>query len=262
LNSQKNIQDENYILVSTQCIEAGVDADFDVGIRDIAILDSLEQVAGRVNREGTKGERCPVYIVALKRDSDVDNVEADSIYGKSNRWESFYKSDQLQNIITKRDFEKYYDLTIKTIDHKTKMPSGHEIEERERLLTIQKLELDKMRDYKLIRDNETQTFFVPVNIDKKEFSENELRLLPETIENNLVIGNKMWELYKKISEMNGSRYQKIRLAQINSMLNKFLVRRRKRRGEVFDESIVLLQDWQNSYDLVKGFKKVGESDII
>lgn len=58
---------EPCLVVSTQCIEAGVDIDMDLVIRDFAPLDSLIQVAGRCNRHA-KRNRCDVEIVSLADD--------------------------------------------------------------------------------------------------------------------------------------------------------------------------------------------------
>ncbi|NPV83198.1 MAG: CRISPR-associated helicase Cas3' [Candidatus Aminicenantes bacterium] len=61
----KQIMDKNYrIVVSTQLVEAGVDIDFDVVVRDFAPFDSIIQAAGRCNRNNNlKGE---VYVASLK----------------------------------------------------------------------------------------------------------------------------------------------------------------------------------------------------
>lgn len=63
----KEIKDGRYkVIVSTQLVEAGVDIDLDVVIRDMAPLDSINQASGRCNRNGKqKGE---VYIVSLKNE--------------------------------------------------------------------------------------------------------------------------------------------------------------------------------------------------
>ena len=53
------------IVVSTQCIEAGVDIDMDLVFRDFAPLDSLIQIAGRCNREWKSQERKCITVVDI-----------------------------------------------------------------------------------------------------------------------------------------------------------------------------------------------------
>lgn len=71
------------IVVSTQTIEAGVDIDMDVVIRDFAPLDALIQIAGRCNRNLNKGEYAgQVEIVSLKSKSGKNY--ANYIYARKN----------------------------------------------------------------------------------------------------------------------------------------------------------------------------------
>lgn len=48
----KNPKDQNWTLVATSCVEAGVDFSFRTGFREMSSLLSLLQAAGRVNRNG------------------------------------------------------------------------------------------------------------------------------------------------------------------------------------------------------------------
>lgn len=53
------------IVISTQCIEAGVDIDMDLVIRDFAPFDSLIQIGGRCNRNGKALQPAIVEIIDL-----------------------------------------------------------------------------------------------------------------------------------------------------------------------------------------------------
>ena len=57
------------IIVSTQLIEAGVDIDVDIVYRDMAPLDSINQVAGRCNRNDSQNSRGKVFLVTLIDDN-------------------------------------------------------------------------------------------------------------------------------------------------------------------------------------------------
>ena len=63
-NIEKIKQNTPCLVIATQCIEAGVDIDMDIAIRDFAPLDSIVQCAGRCNRNGLK-TRAEIKIVSL-----------------------------------------------------------------------------------------------------------------------------------------------------------------------------------------------------
>jgi len=67
----KECNNKNPIIVTTQCIEAGVDIDVDFVIRDRGPLDSIFQVCGRCNRHGIKTEGV-IEIVTLMNEKGLE----------------------------------------------------------------------------------------------------------------------------------------------------------------------------------------------
>ena len=66
----RNKDDDNWTLIATSCVEAGVDLSFKAGAREVASLVSLLQTAGRVNRHNNINA-ATVWSVMLKEDDDL-----------------------------------------------------------------------------------------------------------------------------------------------------------------------------------------------
>jgi len=90
-------QNEPFVIISTQVIEAGVNIDADIIYRSLAPIDNLVQVAGRANRNGREGTTGIVYVVPIV----VDDRNSQALEGKV-----IYGNESIQqtiNILSKKD---------------------------------------------------------------------------------------------------------------------------------------------------------------
>lgn len=158
---------ERVIVVSTQVIEAGVDISFERSYRDTAILDSLLQTAGRINRNG-EGKIGDIFVINL-----VYRTKKGDLWSYAEMVYSSIHLDETRSVLKKfltgktfltdkEDFDdmieeyfqslrqRYYDLT----------------KENEEVLWNAYLEFDakKMREFRLIKDEADKvTLFIELN---------------------------------------------------------------------------------------------------
>jgi CRISPR-associated endonuclease/helicase Cas3 len=159
---------KKYVVISTQLIEAGVDIDMDIVIRDFAPLDSINQTAGRANRNGLGGKG----IVRLYK----------IVNQKGKRYCSFVYPYYLlktteeilenRNVIHEKDI---YDLNIEYYEKINDIKSDSL--SKDMLTMIEKLEIENFRKkFELIENDELykEDIFVIADAEAEEIL-NEIR---------------------------------------------------------------------------------------
>jgi CRISPR-associated endonuclease/helicase Cas3 len=104
----KTVHDKNILLVTTQVVEAGVDIDMDIGFKEKSLVDSDEQLAGRINRNSSKdGNKLFLFEMKRKNSNFVYKGDKRLKVQKENNF-------SLLNIEGK-NFDNYYDKVIEKI---------------------------------------------------------------------------------------------------------------------------------------------------
>jgi CRISPR-associated endonuclease/helicase Cas3 len=141
------------LLITTQVVEAGVDIDMDLGFKDRSLLDSEEQLAGRVNRNATK-HGSVLYLFRLD--------SAKLLYGHDKRYgvqESREFRQEAARILASKDFDCLYLEVMQGIDSWNAKAGGVNLstyKEQCRRLNFPAVD----ENLKLI-DQETGTLFIP-----------------------------------------------------------------------------------------------------
>ncbi|HKJ32462.1 MAG TPA: CRISPR-associated helicase Cas3' [Balneolales bacterium] len=165
-NIKKNL-DEKVILISTQVVEAGVDIDMDIGFKNKALLDSDEQLAGRINRNASKKD-CKVFLF------DLDSAK--TIYGKDERYKQQQKDEYLEKnwksiLINKTFHELYHKVFIEKLKsdwtNANKFPAYKENFKRLDFKSINK-------EFQLIEDNQSESVFIPIEIPFVDYNDKKI----------------------------------------------------------------------------------------
>lgn len=107
----KNVHNKNILLVTTQVVEAGVDIDMDIGFKEKSLVDSDEQLAGRINRNSSK-EGNKLFLFSIGKGNENFVYRIDKRKGIS----AIYQEDgQDKNILETKDFDKFYSQILDKI---------------------------------------------------------------------------------------------------------------------------------------------------
>lgn len=113
----KNTHDKNILLVTTQVVEAGVDIDMDIGFKEKSLVDSDEQLAGRINRNSSK-EGNKLFLFCIGKGSDKFVYKTDE---RKNISAIYQEGGKEKNILDTKDFDKFYDQILEKIIGKNEL---------------------------------------------------------------------------------------------------------------------------------------------
>lgn len=218
-------RNKNILLITTQVVEAGIDIDMDIGFKDKSLVDSDEQLAGRINRNVNKGE-CTLFI--------FDCDDASFIYGTDKRYKvlQHFNQEEYENILSDKSFDIIYD---KVIDDRKKHNEGMMniglSDFRQHMKDLNYIDVEQ--SFELIK-GQNYSVFVQLNIpifipgtEKRNFIKCELTFLKDNgkyLDGDIFVsGEKVWELYTEIIKSKSDDFveQKIIMKKIQSILSKF-----------------------------------------
>lgn len=222
------------ILVSTQVVEAGVDIDFDIVWRDWAPLDSINQSAGRCNRNGIKGKGK----VKLFHAGKAKHIYDSKLLGATR---DVLQSNDFGNIIPEGRFlelnNRYADAIQKAVAEEN--PTSYKLKE-----AMKNLQLETVNElFRLIPDdNLSYNVFIPYNEEAE------------------AARAKFNAIFKNIKD----RFErKAELKKLRPELLPFVTRFPKNKYQPpenqKDNFLIFPPDWKNWYDLVTGFRDPADS---
>lgn len=211
----KEKRSKKILLITTQVVEAGVDIDMDLGFKDKSIIDSEEQLAGRINRNVNKPE-CTLYL--------FDCNEEKTLYKDDDRYRIMRElDDEYKSILEQKDFDRLYQLVIEKI--KQVNHSKYIVNIRDLFAAIATLNFRAVNDSLKIINQKNVSVFVPLEIDIHLVNKNittleELNILHSTV----LSGSDVWNKYVAIIQNQEEDFvkSKIKMKKLQSLMSLFI----------------------------------------
>ncbi|MFZ4861323.1 CRISPR-associated helicase Cas3' [Sphingobacterium sp. Mn56C] len=276
----KHNRTKKILLITTQVVEAGVDIDMDLGFKDRSLIDSDEQLAGRINRNVNK-HNCKLFLFNYNRET--------TIYGKDSRLKITKEKitvAQYKKILESKDFDLLYDLVLNdrnVWNNKELFVNFNEYQRH-----IEGLRFTKVQEQFKLIETKNIACFVPLDLpiflpaivhDNKKafFNDIELKFLANNriypSREGTISGVQVFDLYidiihNRIDFME----QKIREKVLQSILSKYVISMFS--SDKIEQQIIHFSDlekskygyqylerWRDFYNVERGLDKLAFNGI-
>jgi CRISPR-associated endonuclease/helicase Cas3 len=211
--------DNKVLLITTQVVEAGVDIDMDLGFKDKSLIDSDEQLAGRVNRNASKKD-CKVYMfdyddeIQIYRNDERRKITKEKI-----------SLDLYKEILRTKNFDKLYEFVFNNFDKRnTNQYNSANVQQYKN--AFENIDFRAIKDeFKMIED-ETQSVFVPLLIPFEDFDNETIEVAKSfniPIE-KVINGKEVFEKYISIITSKEAEFTRksIETKKVYGLLSKFM----------------------------------------
>lgn len=215
------------LLITTQVVEAGVDIDMDLGFKDQSLVDSDEQLAGRINRNINK-QNCKLYLfncdsakVLYKGDIRFQLMEGEF-------------SGMQQIILKSKNFDLMYDRVMEKIDRQNDRKYQQGFSDFQNYLKM--LNFPEVNQNFQIINQQTTSVFVPLSLpiyvpgtnnSERNFSEQEVFFLVHygvvKPDDNEIHGEDVFNLYEQLIQQKKNDFiVKTDLKKLQGVMSQFI----------------------------------------
>jgi len=261
-NKEDNVQ--KILLVATQVVEAGVDIDMDIGFKDRSLIDSEEQLAGRVNRNA-RPTPATVFVFDLDKSYHIHGSDLRYKITRDNITFEKYRA-----ILQNKDFDQLYERVCEQVNRDNEEEMLVNLPDY--LERIDRLQFSKVNtEFRLI-DEKSETVFVPLTIPAKYFSFSDQEFLMELgwdKRKSEVSGEWVWQCYLDIIHTKDPDFtqKQVNIKRISGIMSQFMfsmfagsknvqvLSMRYCNHEYWKQyKILYLEEWKEVYDYEHGLR--------